>query len=269
MKRTPLPNEISLEDLLKSLDGIEELNNPPTNTELDLSELSPVISFIQAFNITHGEHLVRDRVLYKLFRLWAKDSFIDQKNFNNQFGRYIIPSSIGGKRYYSINTDHIKISQSTLAIIKDHQRDRTKSKHYKAHFQKFLNHYGLEAGSVYVEAEILYYLYDKVNTEKGRKNLFNFEGFLQMGRLFFSQKRISSNKIAWFGVNQNIKNHLTEEMVRNWRQGRLKHGRYKRTQDASSKGYEPYPMYKRNSIYPDITAKDPKRRTKSKDEPKA
>lgn len=262
-----LPNELSLEDLLNSL-GEATPQQLEQNSELSLSGLGPVLSFIQAFNILPGNELVTDIDLYRLFRLWAKDSLITRRNFNVQAGRHIISQLVGGKRYYSINHDLIKISQETLTILKDHQIDKTKSKYYKNHFEKFLNYYCLEAGTVFVEVDLLYYLYDKGNTERRVNNLLGYESFVQMCGLFFKQKRLSRHRLAWFGVSRNIKNHLNEETVLNWRQGRLKHGRYKRTQDASAEGYKPYPKYRKKSLYPDKTAENTKPRSKSKNESK-
>lgn len=226
MKKGRSNPELSLDELLEAVKGQELVND-----NIIPSFSDPIFSFTQAFNIVPGKELISDSVLHSLFRLWHRDSFIDIRNFNMQLGRYI-PSEKRNRRYYRVNK---KISE-TVRILQElknkHTLNPTKYKGYHKHFEHFLSETGLDAGEVYVESDILYYIYNRWCDQIKRKSPLGYNNFCAFCSLNFESKRLSESNIHWYGVNNKVKELITRSEVDRWRQGRT---RYAKTEKNSSK----------------------------------
>ncbi len=109
-KNNFLVTEIGTDELLKLLDlNSEELVNLPEFQDNQLSASnSPIISFIQAFDIKYGEYTVSCDILYELFKQWNKHTLIDKRNFNLQFSKYIpcIPNL--QKKFYFFTANYFQ-----------------------------------------------------------------------------------------------------------------------------------------------------------------
>jgi hypothetical protein len=230
-------HEISIEELLKSLDG-EDLSKEA----IAFSYTNPILSFIQTFELKAGKELVSDKVLHTLFKFWYKNEYIDQRSFNHRLGTYI-PSHVSNRRYYHVNKNILELAQKTQELYLKRKRPRVKSKVWNTHFEKFLSDTGLEPGNVYVEMDILYYVYNRWCDDTRKKSHLAHESFSEICKLNFESKRICRNKISWVGVNEKIKDLITLEEVERWRQHRKTNGK------ENNSSYKPYRPYQKEVLY--------------------
>jgi hypothetical protein len=223
-----LPTEISLQDLLKSIEGQELVDG-----EIKFSFDNPVLSFIQAFNITIGKEKISDAVLHELYRIWNKSTVVDKRTFNLQFGKYI-PSVQINRRYYFVNSNVLKIA-TQLEELKEKRRTRNRSKSIKwhKHFEAFLEETGIKPGTVYVESDILHYVYNNWCDDTRKKSWLGRESFDDICKLNFEYKTLTRNKMLWFGVNSKIKQLITKEEVERWREGRITYGKTKNSKEKA------------------------------------
>lgn len=208
-----MPHELTDEELLESL------KNAPKEDEQVISRVeNDVITFLSAYNIKHGNHFVKKRLLYDLYRKWSKDP-ITTGSFSLEMGKYLRCHSAGPDAYFYINKYTLDISKEIEILILNHTVDRRKSIPWKTHFDKFLSHFNIQAGKYFVPIHALYDLYDeflyttKKKSKLGHNQFFNFCG------LYFKKKRIGSNTVAWFGVTESIKQYLTDERMERLKEG--------------------------------------------------
>jgi hypothetical protein len=210
--------DISVEDLLKVLETAKQ--EPEDTTEPDTSDT--IFNFLTAFNILPGKHSVSDNLLFKLFKLFDTQYTKSKQSFNIVVSQYLPKRLSGNRVFYLINNDMLQIGKTILNKIKSKKKDITKSKSAHKKFERFLSNNGLEPGTVYVEADILYYVYN-CWCDKVRNQPISYLRFVHLCDLYFEKKSMSGYKyIPWYGLNENIKNCITEEIVENWRIGRAK-----------------------------------------------
>lgn len=239
MSRISLPQEIDLATLLASIEGEEFNSDVKPNFD------TPILSFIQAFNISQGKELVSDRILYNLFRTWHKDTFIDKKNFNTQFTKYFTYKQ-SDRKYFYVNKDFVSISNLIQEHTREHTLDKRKSRAWQKHFARFLDETKLKPGTIFLEADILYYVYTRWADSIRRKNLFSYYTFCQIVSLHFEKKILSVRNMAWFGISPEIKNLINKEEVARWRNYRNNKNGKKDSKKSRAK-YE----QKHLSLYPE------------------
>ncbi len=223
-----LPSELSIEELLASLDGVDLIND-----KVEFSYDNPILSFIQAFNIVSGKNLISDKILYDLYKIWHKDTFIKQRDFNLRLGQYI-PSKQSNRRFYFVDKKVLELAEKVQSIKEKHTLDRSKSIHWNKHFERFLAESGIESGELYVEGDILYYIYSRWCDSARLKQWLSYNSFLDICAMNFDHKRLAYSKFKWFGVNNKIKQSITKEEVKRWRKGRKKYGRKKRIKEETT-----------------------------------
>lgn len=221
-----LPHEFSIEDLLASL----ETDNEDIETSYEFD--SPVLSFIQAFNIVAGEEMVSDDVLYQLFRQWHRQGAWTKKTFNVQLAKYI-PFEQKGHKFYKVNKSILYIAQKVNEIVRKKQKDKRKSITWQKHFERFVADTQLEKGNkIWVEADILYYVYNRWLDTQSRSKGTVYIKFLDIMTLYFERKiGVSFSNLNWFYVSRNIAKLITKEEVERWREGRKKKNATKNEED--------------------------------------
>jgi len=222
-----LVHEYSVDDLLKILsdstsdDSAEEIKHL---TEEDQIE-NRVVKFLVYYNITPGKYSINIKALYKLFVSWCKDRSIKYPEFERT-----IRLHLQVKRHKSnyIFSNHVKVNTSLSKITK-HIEDTSKKiinskkniNHIK-YIEEFFDLHGLKSGNIYVEADILFYLFGFHNDKKKRAAI-PYRTFLNICSLYFSVKQLGFGS-TWFGLNESVKNLVTPEWVKVWRQGRVNYG---------------------------------------------
>lgn len=234
--RQKLPQELDLKELLEIVKDAPNVKNE----KVDFND--PILSFAQAFNLRPGTRIVSDKLLYNLFKIWYPEALFDKRNFNTQLNNFIPSKMIGTRRYFTIDKNYIKISKYIQEGIQKKSQDVTKSKHFHNQFTRFLEDNDLKEGTVFIESDILYYIYNNWCDGKNNKPI-QYNAFLAICDLYFEPKRLMDNVLYFYGLNNSIKKLITTEKVNDWRQGRIKYGKHK------AEGYKIYERARKQVLY--------------------
>lgn len=222
-KQSPkLIHEYSVEELLKLMDSSKEEVTTKSDEEYVDNE---VIRFLAYYDIKPGTYRINTKLMFRLFKAWSKDKTYKYADFiRNMYSQL-------EKKYTSINFEkfqYFKINKTLINITRFLEEAKPKkiifrkTMYYKKFMEEFIEQHKLAAGPIFVEADILYYLFDFYNHKKGRR-LIGYERFVSMCHLYFPEKQLGFGS-TWFGVNESIKELITPEWVKTWRQGRVKYG---------------------------------------------
>lgn len=207
-KSSKLPSEFNLEELLEAASKESTEAVQATVTASSIIE-SDIFTFISKLGILPGPKKVNKRLIYKLYRNWSHDA-ATPASFALFFGMFFEMD----QRYYFLNLDALQIIRTPVPYIRKVKRDKTKSKNYKVHFEKFMDFYGLTNGSCYIQSYVLYYMYDCWTYENKNKAPMSMKQFYNFCSIYFDKKRLESSKIAFFGINEDIKNtYLTKDRL--------------------------------------------------------
>jgi hypothetical protein len=264
--KTPkLLNEFSVDELLQMF------NSSNTEEQQEFKELNEedkiqnvVIKFLIFYDIKPGIYKINGKTLYKLFRSWNRgndpisyDLFV--KQMNGQF-------KTKNQMLYGKNNPYFSVSTS-LAKITKHIEEKSKkivrfkkSKNYLRYMEEFLNRHNIKPGNIYVESDVLYYMFDSYQHNKKRK-MMNYFNFISLCNLFFETRELGLGT-TWFGVSEEIKNLITPEWLTVWRQGRVKYGyiQKKTRQEVKTKihttKWTTEEVQKRKMLYPETLPKN-------------
>lgn len=193
--------KLSDEELLKALENTKETKEVPKSSE--------VLRFIDAFKMDKGSYEIGSKFMYDLYRKWSAKP-LDQRGFAKEFNNYFKPRSSFHKMIYDLNLNP-KEFESLRAGKNKYKTDKTKSPHYKQHFELFLNRFDIKKGTLYIKIPVLYDLYDKwhYTNFKKKNNTITPLLFNEFLRLYFNYKMDHMN--YYFGIDKMILNHLTDE----------------------------------------------------------
>jgi len=213
-----LPNSLTDQQLLNELEKA-----PEKLQELYISQFNDdVVGFCTHFDIQSGTFTVRQTLLYKLYKLWSFEP-VSRETFGRRINQYILPHQKGRYWYYLLDINALKISIEAYKILQKQIRDKTKSPHYKRHFENFIKHYDIKSGTYWIESFMLYYLYDKWIYKIHKHNPMGEFQFFNFCKIYFDYKRKTSNRVMWFKVNKAISNYFTKEEYEEIRKGREKY----------------------------------------------
>jgi len=226
-KNNRLTSDLTIEQLLAALDKdvpidlVEQPTILPQLTKADdeYNEYYQTASFLAAFKITEGKHFIKGSVLYELFKLWNKGTKLSSKSFHLQLAKIMKNLNPSGGASYRVNERALRLVNYIAQYKKKHKQKPLYNKDYRKHFEKFFNELNIRPGNLYVEADILYHVYD-THQYNNRRKTYNFRIFENICKLFFEDKYPDKTVLPFFGVNEDIKQHISESAVRNWRQGR-------------------------------------------------
>lgn len=219
-KRVLQGNKVSVEDLLAAATSLDESQEVEVSTDT-----SDVLSFVMAYGLKPGDYQVTNRLLYSLYRHWAKNP-ISRQSFAMELGKYIIPDSRG---YHFVDRPAFKVSQEVEKYLIKSTRSATKVKSYKRHFDNYLKKYSLKPGDYYIETFVLYYLYDKWTYGIKKKRPLGQNQFTSLCELYFKKKRNNNSRVMYFGIDRKaLFQVITLKQIVNIRNGRRKrYGRKK------------------------------------------
>lgn len=219
-----LIHEYSVEELLKLMDssqGRESLTEKSEEEYID----NEVIKFLAYYDIKPGSYKVNSKILFKLFKAWTKDKTYKYADFFRNIQLQFNPTQ---KKLHHEKFTYFKIDKNLVKITRFLEEAKPKkitfrkTMFYKRFMEEFIEEHKLDKGPIYVEADILYYLFDFYNQKKGRRGI-GYERFVSVCHLYFNEKQLGFGS-TWFGVNESIKNMITPEWVSTWRQGRVRYG---------------------------------------------
>jgi hypothetical protein len=154
-----------------------------------------------------------------LFKKWSPSSEKSISTFSLSLNRYLPKQNNTQKSRYLINRDILKISKDIQDLIDAHRKERTKFSSWHLHTEKFLEDTGLGPGDLWVEADILYYVYNRWVDDTRKTKYLGYPTFKEFCRLIFEvrQQKLSN---PWIGVNNKLEDLITKEEILRWREGR-------------------------------------------------
>lgn len=230
-----LPQHLTDEELLQALanqgtnvDGTPTIENKDNNDYGD-----PLYAFVQEFDLQPGKEPVVGRAVYKLFTSWNRIIHIPVRTFHTLMEQLLPIKRHNDTVYYYLNKKSTDIFKHVVTHTPKRRRYIFK-KGLMNEVKVFTDRFDLVPGkgddTVWVENDVLYKLYDNYHYENNKETPWTFNRFDDvMSHLF--ETCIELNYVKFYKVKSNIKNHLTKDMVQNWRQGRAKYGGIQRTKD--------------------------------------
>lgn len=221
-----LIHEYSVEELLNMM-GTATPENPEQIKEKTEEEKidNQVIKFLLYYDIKPGTQRISSKTLFRLFKSWNKDTSFKYSQFlKDMFSSLQLRHTTQDFKTIS----YFKLNKSLTNIVRFIEEAKPKkilfrrTMNYKKFMEEFLAEHNLKAGNIFVEADILYYLFDFHNSKKGRR-MIGYERFVSMCHLYFPDKQLGFGS-TWFGVDESIKAMITPEWIKTWRQGRVKYG---------------------------------------------
>jgi hypothetical protein len=240
MESRKLLNKLTNEELL------EQIKNEEETVEEDY--FNDFLSFISAFKIGNGEHRVYLTDLYKLYKEWSNNP-LTRNSFSHEVGKYFTVVVTRGKRVVHIDAHPSHILKELYEAR--NKRNKTKSKvHSKPwinHFNAFLKAKNVEKGHYYLEAEIIYWLYDKWCYETKRKSHISYLTFIKFLDLNFERKRILSSRRYFYGVDEKIKEQYSEKFIHEYREKIEEENKEKMRKKRAKKMFEKFKKTKKEN----------------------
>lgn len=201
MKLKPI-TELSTDDLLKVIEG-------NTRKISKLNYKNDTLEFLSVYNITQGENRILFNLIYAVYKTWSQKP-LNKRGFADELVKLFPHISYGPSNVYLVNKERDFFLEKTLKK----KVNKTKTKSWFKHFQRFINHYNLKSGSFYIKDVVLYNLYDKWVYKNGSKNQLNKTQFNNFCFIFFQKPRSKIIKNHhWYSVNQEIKEYLTPDLI--------------------------------------------------------
>jgi hypothetical protein len=198
----------------KELEELLALVNKEVDNTVQVSQLvptDPILSFITKFDIKPGENKVPSKILFKLFKKHFKRTEINSHTFCIRLSDYFFYKS----GYFNISIDVYYIKN----LYKPPKRIN-KSKFYNTRILKFMSHYDIKPGPLYIELDILFYLFNNFIDEYKLKQM-SIQRFSQILSEHLKSKYFKDKRYKYFAVDESIKNKVDQQLVKNWREGRF------------------------------------------------
>lgn len=208
-------DKASEEDLLKILEG-------DTSVEQAYDFDNDVDIFLSLFTITPGDNLLSVKIFYELYYKWSKNP-IHRNDFPKKVGKYLPITTSKGNLFFSISALPIFLKNKVLAHIASRINTPNKltSPIHKRHFDNFLSFYKIKRGRYYIQAYVLYYLYDKWTFKTKTKNTLGYKYLINFLKLYFPNKMKAKHgtSVYWFAVHKSILEHITTTEINEIIQG--------------------------------------------------
>lgn len=214
-------HEITIEELVKSLTEKES-----TSYSVDFN--NPIISFVQQFNIKSGKNAVPSKLLYNLYKVWNIKDDVCFSIFTRSLGTLIDKHSSHNYTTFYVSESVLEVAKKVQELTEKGKKHRHRSPVWIKHFQLFLEQSGLKEGSIYIESDILYYVYNRwIDATRKKVNLTEWT-FTEFCRLHFKWKKRCRGIVYLIGVNTKIKELITTEEIQRWRDGRKRNEKEKK-----------------------------------------
>lgn len=200
-KSSKLPSEYTVEELLEATtvegDTKVDPSNPITSSE--------VYTFINIFKLAPGPYLVRTSLLYKLYKAWSKKP-MKKMEFGIRFTEII--SKNESESIHRLN----RHSRELIELPIQYQARNNTTARFRTvfpRFQEYLNHYNIKQGTYFIECYVLYQLYIMFKPGKS----LSYKTFHKLCELYFKRERLLNTSISMFGVHEDIKQYLSQDVL--------------------------------------------------------
>ncbi len=184
------------EELIKQLETAED----DTTTSHDTS----VVFFLKKYNITPGDSHIGLRLLFKLYKA-TLPTCVDYKSFRREIGQLLECNQY----FTKINLQATLISNELMERVSK-KKKKVNNKGLSS-FQYFMRLFNIEPGNLWIEARVLYGLYQAHYKTKNRRPPLHPGGFHKFAKLHL-RLRINDD-IRWYGIDKQILEVVTKEEV--------------------------------------------------------
>lgn len=202
------PNSLETEELLELIEDAESQVEPQLTVYKN-----DILAFISTFDIQPGEDKIKAHTLYSIYKVWSKDAILKR-----QFCLAISQFFELNAGFYKINQNAIKLTHEAYSKFKKENR-KLKSKHWTNHFENFLLFYSLKSEDFWIDAPLLYFIYDKYAHHTGLDNHINTymgkEVFYNYANLFLRYKKTKHGTV--YAVSKNILNQFQPDQFERMR----------------------------------------------------
>jgi hypothetical protein len=219
-------NKLTTEELLSIIDGKTTGKENLLNQGLELYK-NDVLEFLKVFNIKEGKDRVKDIVLYKFYRTWSRNG-ISRRSFVIEITHIFQAIRYRYGSYFLLNKSAISIKKESWNYNRPNLK--TRSKAWKAHFDKFILYYNIKKGRLYIKDSILYNLYDKWTYSTHKRHPLGEFQFNSFCKLYFKHR--ITNQTNYYELDESIINHFSEEMIKEIRA--RKYGQRKKVKKITS-----------------------------------
>lgn len=196
--------EVQTDELI---DLLKEDSKAPETDPLYIE--NDVLTFVSVFNLQAGEESVKPYTLYSIYKVWSKDP-VNKNPFYFEMAKLFTISSGN----YKVNRNAIQITHEAYSQFK-HKDRRLKSKPWTKHFEDFLLFHSIKNGNQWLEASILYFLYDKYIHQRGLDDhpmhYMSQTTFYTYADIFLKHKITKDGKV--YSVSDNIKNFFQKDQL--------------------------------------------------------
>lgn len=200
-----LPHLATEEELLEAISKEEPA---PTVSIQQPTFGNDIVSFLSFYEIQLGKDKVRFKMLYHLYKLWSKDP-VSKETFARQMAMYLGDSKAG---YYSINKGTLRLTEEAFKLVNEQTVNKAKSVPWRQHYEAFLHFYKITPGKYYLESHILFSIYKDYIITTDRKAL-SYLQFNNLSKVFFKDCKQTETGMYLFGINDSIREVLTEERL--------------------------------------------------------
>lgn len=226
-------NNSKNDDLTKLLNVAETA----TTQDMEGENVAPhdVLSFVLYFNIKPGRQSIKKNMLFDLYKHWSKEP-LTRRSFHRELGKFLRLRQSGFNFYYKTSLNSIDITRKLFIYLNKRNTDRSKSKPWKSHYELFLSDNDLKEGTVWVEGLVFYRFYFRWKLKKRKRSWLGYDQFHHISKLYFNNRRITSSKIKWFGLNRDLLKEVPEkDILRNRIKRRVKKSKWFKKDKKKSK----------------------------------
>lgn len=235
MERSKLLNDLTDDELLELANAPTSPSSVVRNRDLFNEYNHDVLNFLLAFNLKPGKEKVAVRILYDLYKAWSKIP-VTQKSFSQQLALFIPKQATVVKSSSVLLNDCWKINKSNKLLRSTMYKllqkvpsyDRRKLPKWQQHLKAYLKYQGLEKGDHWLEAYVIYHMYDKWCYMKRKKSQLGYHTFYAMLKDIFEHRKVSlkesgrHSNVVKFKVNDAIWKALGSEGIENVRKAKRK-----------------------------------------------
>ena len=228
-----LPHTINDEELLSILEDVNNLE------VVEKPEEHSVPKFLAEFSIYPGTERVYGALLYKLYHK-VTESPVANVEFHLLMSGYLQHEQKSNRIYYYTNRNAVELTKKTADLLQKRKYNKkVVKKHYRKHFENFLQRHFIKTGIDKVSSGFLFFFYDKwCYNERRKKNNLTYNDFCAMLRVYFKSFRTGKDWCVVQIDKKEFTKQYTEEQIKtalDWAEKFNKYGERKKGRKKKQK----------------------------------
>jgi hypothetical protein len=189
------PNQLTDDELLATIN--DAANPEPIEKPTEHS----VLQFLADMSIYPGTNYIRGTLLYKLYKQYT-ESPVTTMEFHTLLKGYLEYTEATGPVLFQLNRHAFELTKQLADfLVKKNKLKKVNTRHYRKHFEDYLAAYSIKKGTQYIQAAVLFFLYDKWQYNRKTRTRLNFATFNAMMKLYYKTKR-TVNVWLWIQIDK-------------------------------------------------------------------